>query len=426
MSVKYLFSNRQKSIITPLFQSIIRSCYVYPTDTSEGNFEKKHFANRMKNEPISQKRARLLYQSRKRGMLENDLLLSTFAKKYLDSMSHEELELYDCLINTVSNDWDLYYWAIGSKEIPEEYRNPIMEKFSEHVRNTNPAYTSRYADYEHIQVTAPHDHILHVELNRPDRRNAINRDMFREISECFSDIAADQQCRAVVISGTGKMFCSGIDYIDMVEQMTSMNSGSDAGGREDVAARAKYIRKTIILLQNSFNSIVKCPKPVIAAIHSGCIGAGVDLISATDIRYGSKDAYFSIREVAVGLAADLGTLQRMPKLVGNDSVMRELAYTARDMQADEAKEIGLLGKVFNDSNSCIQGAIDLARTIASRSPVAVQGTKVSLNYSRDHSEKDGLEFMQIWNMCMLQSEDFIIASSSQVSKSDEPPPFADF
>ncbi|KAH7641722.1 delta(3,5)-Delta(2,4)-dienoyl-CoA isomerase, mitochondrial isoform X2 [Dermatophagoides farinae] len=315
---------------------------------------------------------------------------------------------------------------LQNSRIAKDFRS-IRPSLLIKIRNySSAAYTSRYADYEHIQVTAPHDHILHVELNRPDRRNAINRDMFREISECFSDIAADQQCRAVVISGTGKMFCSGIDYIDMVEQMTSMNSGSDAGGREDVAARAKYIRKTIILLQNSFNSIVKCPKPVIAAIHSGCIGAGVDLISATDIRYGSKDAYFSIREVAVGLAADLGTLQRMPKLVGNDSVMRELAYTARDMQADEAKEIGLLGKVFNDSNSCIQGAIDLARTIASRSPVAVQGTKVSLNYSRDHSEKDGLEFMQIWNMCMLQSEDFIIASSSQVSKSDEPPPFADF
>ncbi|XP_027199172.2 delta(3,5)-Delta(2,4)-dienoyl-CoA isomerase, mitochondrial-like isoform X1 [Dermatophagoides pteronyssinus] len=295
------------------------------------------------------------------------------------------------------------------------------------LRNySSAAYTSRYADYEHIQVTAPHDHILHVELNRPDKRNAINRDMFREISECFSDIGADQQCRAVVISGAGKMFCSGIDYMDMLEQMTSMHSSSDAGGREDVAARAKFIRKTIVLLQNSFNSIVKCPKPVIAAIHSGCIGAGVDLISAVDVRYASKDAYFSIREVAVGLAADLGTLQRMPKLIGNDSVMRELAYTARDMQADEAKEIGLLGKVFNDPNSCIQGAIDLARIIASRSPVAVQGTKVALNYSRDHSEKDGLEFMQIWNMCMLQSEDFIIASSSQASKSTEEPPFADF
>ncbi|OTF75718.1 delta(3,5)-Delta(2,4)-dienoyl-CoA isomerase, mitochondrial-like, partial [Euroglyphus maynei] len=338
MLVKYIFNNRYKLPIAPLFQTIIRSCYVYPTDTAEGNFEKKHYANRPKNESIAQKRARLLYQSRKRGMLENDLLLSTFAKKYLDSMSQEELDLYDRLINTVSNDWDLYYWAVGSKEIPEEFRNSIMDKFSEHVRNTNPAYTSRYADYEHIQVTAPHDHILHVELNRPDKRNAINRDMFREISECFSDIGADQQCRAVVISGTGKMFCSGIDYMDMLEQMTSMHSSSDAGGREDVAARAKYIRKTIVLLQNSFNSIVKCPKPVIAAIHSGCIGAGVDLISAVDIRYASKDAYFSIREVALGLAADLGTLQRMPKLIGNDSIVRELAYSARDMPADEAKE----------------------------------------------------------------------------------------
>lgn len=200
------------------------------------------------------------------------------------------------------------------------------------------AYTTRYADYDHIQVTAPYDHVLHVELNRPEKRNAINRDMFREIHGCFSEIANDKQCRAVVVSGSGNMFCSGIDYRDMMEMMTSVVA-SDQPQRDDIAARAKFIRHMIVLLQNSFSSIAKCQKPVIAAVHSGCIGAGVDLISAADIRYASSDAYFSVREVAIGMAADLGTLQRLPKIVGNDSIVRELAFTGRDIAAKEAKEV---------------------------------------------------------------------------------------
>lgn len=285
------------------------------------------------------------------------------------------------------------------------------------------AYTTRYADYDHIQVTAPHDHVLHVELNRPEKRNALNRDMFREIHACFQEIANDKQCRAVVISGSGSMFSAGIDYTDMMEMMTSVVS-SDQPQRDDIAARAKFIRHMIVLLQNSFSSIAKCHKPTIAAVHSGCIGAGVDLITAADIRYASSDAYFSIREVSIGMAADLGTLQRLPKIVGNDSLVRELAFTGRDLGAKEAKEFGLISGVFGSSENTIEGAIDLARSIASRSPVAVQGTKVSLNYSRDHSEKDGLEFMQIWNMCMLQSEDLIKATTSVATK-QEAPEFAD-
>lgn len=207
------------------------------------------------------------------------------------------------------------------------------------IRNySSAAYTTRYADFDYLQVTAPFDHVLHVELNRPDKRNAINRDMFREIALCFSEINVDQQCRAVVISGAGKLFCGGIDFMDMAEIM-SVAAGSDTGARDDVASRAKFTRQMIVLLQTSFTNIAKCSKPVIAAIHGSCIGAGVDLITATDIRYATKDASFSVREVALGLAADLGTLQRLPKIVGNDSVVRELAYTSRDISSDEAKQV---------------------------------------------------------------------------------------
>lgn len=202
------------------------------------------------------------------------------------------------------------------------------------------AYTTRYADYECIQVTAPYDHVLHVELNRPEKRNAMNRDLFREITNCFNEIANDKQCRAVVISGAGKMFSAGIDYMDMMDMMTSVVSSSDSSTqRDDIASRAKFTRHMVALLQNSFTSISKCHKPVISAIHSGCIGAGMDLITATDIRFASKDAFFSVREVGIGMAADLGTLQRLPKIVGNDSLARDLAFTGRDLPATEAQAV---------------------------------------------------------------------------------------
>ncbi|KAI2805700.1 hypothetical protein RDWZM_008883 [Blomia tropicalis] len=301
-------------------------------------------------------------------------------------------------------------------------KNGVKRLFN-HRNYSSAAYTTRYADYEHIQVTAPYDHVLHLELNKADKRNAICREMFHEIHSCFHEIANDKQCRAVVVSGVGKMFCSGIDYQDIMDMMNTVVS-SDHPQRDDIASRAKFIRQMTVLLQNSFNSISKCDKPVIAAVHSGCIGAGLDLISAADIRYASSDSYFSIREVSFGRAADLGTLQRLPKIVGSDSLIRELAYTARDIGAKEAKEFGLVSRVFENPEACINGAIDLARNIALRSPVAVQGTKVALNYSRDHSEKDGLEFMQIWNMCMIQSEDFVIAATA-VSNKQADPEFAD-
>lgn len=180
----------------------------------------------------------------------------------------------------------------------------------------------------------------------------------------------------------------------------------------------------IALLQAPFNTIAKCPKPIIAAVHNGVIGAGVDMISAVDVRYASSDAYFSIREVAIGMAADVGTLQRLPKIVGNDSLVRELAFTGANLPASEAKEFGLVSRVFETPEKTVQGALELAKTIAARSPVAVQGTKVSLNYSREHTIEDGLQFMQIWNMSMLQSEDLITAITAVATK-QESPDFAD-
>lgn len=199
------------------------------------------------------------------------------------------------------------------------------------------AYTTRYADFQHLVVTAPYDHVLQVQLNRPEKRNAMTREVFQELLDVTKEINDDKQCRAVVITGAGDMFSAGIDYMDLTQIMSHVASSGD-----DVARKAKFLRGMIRLLQKAFNEIIYCTKPVIASVHGGCIGAAVDLISSVDVRYCSKDAYFSIREVDIGLAADLGTLQRLPKVVGNDSLVREMAFTAKNISAADALRVYFL------------------------------------------------------------------------------------
>ncbi|KAK7103779.1 delta(3,5)-Delta(2,4)-dienoyl-CoA isomerase, mitochondrial-like [Littorina saxatilis] len=272
--------------------------------------------------------------------------------------------------------------------------------------------SSQTMDFKTLKVTRPRDFVVQVELNRPEKRNAMNTDFWREMRECFSQLAEDTDCRAVVLSGAGKIFTSGLDLTDNKDVKFEEFMSPD----KDFARKAFQIRQAVIRLQESFNVIERCPKPVIAAVHSACVGGGIDMICACDIRYCSSDAWFSIKEVDIGLAADLGTLQRFPKVIGNDSLARELAYTARKMYADEAKDVGFVSRVFPDREKLIEGAIELASVIASKSPVAVQGTKVSLVYSRDHTVGEGLDQVMTWNQGMLQSEDVMKAVFGSMKK----------
>ncbi|KAI0241883.1 Delta(3,5)-Delta(2,4)-dienoyl-CoA isomerase, mitochondrial [Lamellibrachia satsuma] len=270
-------------------------------------------------------------------------------------------------------------------------------------------------NFETLKVTQPKDFVLHVELNRPEKRNAMNTAFWREMVQCFQTISTDKDCRAVVVSGAGKMFTSGIDLIDA--------AGILAGDAEDdISRKATKLHGIIQSFQQSFTSIEKCPKPVIAAVHSACIGGGIDLISACDIRYCTQDAWFQIKEVDIGLAADVGTLQRLPKIVGNDSLVRELTYTARRMMSDEAQQCGLVSRTFPDKESMVTGALETAALIALKSPVAVQGTKINLVYSRDHSVDESLRYIAAWNQCMLQSEDLVKAVTAVMEKT--PPVFS--
>ncbi|XP_030331011.1 delta(3,5)-Delta(2,4)-dienoyl-CoA isomerase, mitochondrial isoform X2 [Strigops habroptila] len=252
--------------------------------------------------------------------------------------------------------------------------------------------------FETLRVTREREHVLHVQLHRPDKRNAMNRAFWREMVECFQAIAHDSSCRAVVVSGAGKVFSAGLDLADVGSELLMVEG-------DDPARKAWNLRKKICAFQESFSVLEKCLKPVIVAVHGACIGAGVDLICACDIRYCSQDAWFQVKEVDIGLAADVGTLQRLPKIVGSQSLVNELAFTARKMMAPEAQSCGLVSRVFPDKESLLQAAVAVAEAIAARSPVAVQGSKENLLYARDHPVSESLRYMAAWNMGMLQTQD---------------------
>ena len=196
---------------------------------------------------------------------------------------------------------------------------------------------------------------------------------------------------------------------------------------EDIARKSMMMYQNIRHLQDLFTTIEKCKKPVIGCVHSACVGAGVDLITTTDIRMCTMDAWFCVKEVDMGLAADVGTLQRLPRVIGSQSLVNDLCLTARRMERQEAERCGLVSSVFQTKEERINAAMDMATMIASKSPVAVQGTKLNLVYSREHSVEEGLDEVAKWNMTMLQSEDVMKSAMAAMDKTNtEPPEFADF
>jgi len=258
------------------------------------------------------------------------------------------------------------------------------------------------------------DNIAHVQINRPDKINAMNAAFWEELVEIFQWIDDTDAVRVVVISGAGKHFSSGID-------LTMLATLAQQLGK-DVGRNARVMRRTILRLQGSFNAVDNCRKPVLAAIQGYCIGGAIDMVSACDMRYCAADAQFSIKEIDMGMAADVGTLQRLPRIIG-DGIMRELAYTGRRVDAQEALRIGLVNRVYDDQAALLDGVFAIAREIAAKSPIAVVGTKEMISYMRDHRIDDGLEYIATWNAAMLQSEDLRVAMAAHMSK--QQPTFAD-
>lgn len=240
--------------------------------------------------------------------------------------------------------------------------------------------------------------------------------MWREINDAFGLLGSlGDGCRCILLSGSGKAFSAGIDTSDP-SFFPSQDDDSD------IARRVLSFRSQILEMQDCFTAVETCPVPVVAAIHGACIGAGIDLACCTDVRLCSPSANFSVREVRLGLAADVGTLQRLPKIVGHGSRVRELCLTGKDFNAKEAARIGLVSRISSSEEELIPMALNVCARIARNSPVAVAGTKLSLNYSRDVSVKDGLDHIASHNSMALLTDDLVASFAAAASGSD--PSFA--
>jgi enoyl-CoA hydratase len=250
------------------------------------------------------------------------------------------------------------------------------------------------------------EQVATVHLNRPDKANAMNGAMWDELQSCFEWLDQEPAVRVVILAGNGKHFCAGLDLAVF---------GDVHSESSDPARRAEQFRRMVLRLQGNLTAIEKCRVPVLAAIHNTCIGGGVDMTCCADMRYATEDAYFSIREIDIGMTADVGTLQRLPRIIP-DGVVRELAYTGRNMDAEEAREVGFVNRVFENKETMMREVTAIARAIASKSPLAVRGTKEMMLFSRDHSVSEGLNYIATWNSGMMSQVDLQAGMQAQMNK----------
>ncbi|UUV32626.1 crotonase/enoyl-CoA hydratase family protein [Amycolatopsis roodepoortensis] len=241
-------------------------------------------------------------------------------------------------------------------------------------------------------------HVAEVTLLGPSKGNAMGPDFWRELPIVFRALDADPQVRAVVLTGSGKHFSYGLDLPAMMPSWGEMLGGDALAG-----PRTKFLDE-VKTLQASVSSIAECRKPVIAAISGWCIGGGVDVIAAADIRLASADAKFSVREVKVAIVADLGSLQRLAPIIG-EGHLRELALTGKDIDAARAEKIGLVNDVHPDQDTLLTEARKLAAEIATNPPLVVQGTKNVLSANTERQVADGLRYVSAWNAAFLPSKD---------------------
>lgn len=257
------------------------------------------------------------------------------------------------------------------------------------------------------------DGVAHVKLTRGEQLNTMTPQFWDDMIEAFATIEGDPSVRAVVLSSTGRHFTAGLD----------LNSANILQEKELDAARQRYgFIKHLQHLQKAFNVIEECRVPVIAAVHGACIGGGVDMVCACDMRVAAEGSYFTIQEVNIGIVADVGTLQRITYLLP-EGVVRELTYTGRKFPADEAKGFGFVNQVAPDHEAAVEAAFAMAREIAGKSPVAVAGCKTIINRGREMTVEEGLDYVGVWNAAFLQGDDMREAVTAQFEK--RPPKFAD-
>lgn len=268
-----------------------------------------------------------------------------------------------------------------------------------------------------VEIT---DQIAHIVLNRPDKRNSMNPAFWDELPVIVEDIDAGSKARVIVISSTGPHFTAGID----VTAFSSGNDLLDENAADDLSGRQRGARfyDTVTRLQNTFSCLENCRIPVLVAIQGGCIGGGVDFVTACDMRYATEDAFLTIFETNIGMTADVGTFPRLVKLIP-EGVVREMAYTGRRVPASEAQAVGLVNRVYPDHASMLEGVMQIAGEIASKAPLAIHGCKRAITYARDHNTADGLDYIGIWNASMLQLDEIREAMTANQEK--RPGRFAD-
>jgi enoyl-CoA hydratase len=262
-------------------------------------------------------------------------------------------------------------------------------------------------EFEHLEIERD-GHVATLWLNRPDKLNALSDDMWRDIPAAIAELSDDETVRVIVLAGRGKAFTVGID-LNLLASLQPSGSSPAAGNRQ-LYAEIKRLQATI-------SCLAETAKPVIAAIHGYCLGAGANLISACDIRLASSDATISIRETKMGLVADIGALQRLPAIVGN-GVTAEMAMTGADFTASWALERGLVNRAYEDQDALMAGAHDLATEIAANSPLVTQGVKRILQANDGRTIDQALDYMAQWNSSFLISNDLMEAMNAFVEKRD--------
>jgi len=247
--------------------------------------------------------------------------------------------------------------------------------------------------------------VAHVRLSRPDQLNTMIPEFWSELPQIIGQLSDQGRARVIVISSTGRHFCAGMD-------LSVFGGSALAGDDTEVGRQRANLRLNVLHLQRSFSALEEARMPVLVAMQGGVVGGAIDMVTAADCRYATADAWFCIQEINIGMTADVGTLQRLPKLIP-EGVARELAYTGRRMSAERASEVGLVNQVFSDQATMLSEVHEIAAEIATKSPLAVHGTKEMINYTRDHSVDDSLRYIAAWQTGMFQPQDMMEVFTAQ-------------
>ena len=269
--------------------------------------------------------------------------------------------------------------------------------------------------YEGFDVSTDEHGIAHIVLNNPEKRNAMTRGFWDDLPAAVRELDKSGAVKVIVLSSTGPHFTAGLDLASFAEVTADLGAGESDVHR--AATKPLGFYENVLVMQEAFTAMEKARVPVLAAIQGGCIGGGVDMVTACDMRYCTEDAFFTIYEINIGMTADVGTFPRILNHLP-EGVVRELAYTGRRMHAGEAMALGLVNKVYTDQEAMLAGVMELAREIATKPQLAIYGCKNIISHARDHKTDESLDYIALWNASMLQQSEIMEAMAAKQMKRD--------